>query len=118
VATSFRPAEGTFGDRLFAKKARHPSMFDCWVRVRAGKLAGETRRWRYRWSAVDPVRSSDGGVILTNGQLALQLHVDPNSFGGSGGRIGEFTFSTVEQASQAEVRDGPALAQRLRSDAV
>ena len=50
-----RPASGTLLDRLLKRKQRHPDEFDCAVRVVEGAVPGESARWRYRRSAVDPL---------------------------------------------------------------
>ncbi|MCL2781881.1 MAG: hypothetical protein FWD74_10435 [Actinomycetia bacterium] len=105
MANSFRPSEGSLLDRLLAKTKRHPDVFDCGVRVRAGELPGESRRWRRKDSTVDPLPGDDGTVTLFHGAAnALRLRVAPGSLTDAGHRPDEYAFDAVEQTSGATVR--------------
>jgi hypothetical protein len=59
-----RPAPGSVLDRLLRSRQRHPGEFDCAVRVVEGEVPGESARWRYRRSAVDPLLGQDPVTLL------------------------------------------------------
>ena len=69
-----RPSPSSWLGRLLERRARHPDEFDCALRVVSGHVDGESERWRYRRSAVDPLVRADGVVHLNHGTVArLQL---------------------------------------------
>lgn len=106
MANSFRPSEGSLWQRRFAaSKQRHPGSFSCGVRVREGRIRGESGRWRYKQSWVDRLRSAGDEVTLHHGdKVVLRLRVDRESLSGGGGRPGEFTLLAVEQSTGALVQ--------------
>jgi hypothetical protein len=74
-SNSIRPAAGSLIDRLMNRAAGHPGSFVCGVRVVTGEVAGESRNWRYRSSAVDRL-VSDGIVTLNHGtDVVLRLRI-------------------------------------------
>ena len=67
------PSPSSLFGGFLARRARHPDEFDCAVRVLAGSVPGESRRWRYRRSAVDPLMPEWDVVTLTHGNVVLRL---------------------------------------------
>jgi hypothetical protein len=102
---SQRPSPGSLLARWLERTASHPDSFVCGVRVVSGVVDGESRRWRYRRSAVDPL-VVDGVTVLYHGDRALRLRslrFDDRGVDGAAARPGFVVGSALEQSSGARV---------------
>jgi hypothetical protein len=100
------PAPGSLLHRWLAAHRQHPDSFDCGVRVIAGSVAGEGRRWRYRRSALDPLMT-DGVRALNHGtkvRLYLMLAAGPFVVGAHATRPGHVLLSAAEVGSSAQLQ--------------
>ena len=105
MSNSFKPAEGSWLDRIFGSRP-HPDSFVCGLRVLDGTVASESARWKYRSSAVDGLLG-DGIVTLHHGTgntLRLRMDSDPTWDGsGPGPRTGYRVMSASVAGSDARV---------------
>ena len=99
------PSPGSWLDAWLHRRSRHRDEFRCGVRVVDGQqLAGESSRWTYRRSAVDPL-ASDGWITLWHGTgRALHLAIDPDAAAaGTDVRWRHVVLSAVERGSGARL---------------
>jgi len=78
------PSPGSWLARLLERSRRQDGEFDCAVRVVSGEIAGESGRWSYRRSAIDPLRAGDvftlnHGVQPKRTLLRLRLQGEPRA---------------------------------------
>jgi hypothetical protein len=102
----FNPEPGSVLAKLLDRFAPVPNSFESGVRVLSGSVTGESTRWRFRQSAVDPLVI--GGVVeLRHGRRSvLRLSVDRHSIEASDipGRPGHVVLAAVERSSGATVQ--------------
>lgn len=77
---------GSWLARFIERNRRQDGEFDCAVRVLTGTVAGESGRWAYRRSAVDPLLEGDvltlnHGVLPDRARLRLRIDGEPYSAG-------------------------------------
>lgn len=113
-----KSSPGSLLATLSARRARHPDEFACGVRVVEGTVPGESRRWSYRPSAVDPLVPDDGAVGLNHGSTTrLRLR-----FTGAGRRGSPpvrphhvvWPATELGSGARVEVAADPGEADRLR----
>lgn len=124
MAASFQhwltPMSDTVLSRLLGRRAHHPDEFECAVRVVSGSIPGESAKWRYRRSAVDPFMPEVDVVTVTHGDVVLRLRFTGSGQPRNGNvRLHHRVWPAVELTSGArvEVAADAGEAVRLHVDA-
>ena len=93
-----RSTPGSWLANLLDRLQLHPDSFVCGVRVVAGTVPGQSGRWRYRGSWVDPL-ILDGVVVFNHGtKQTLRLRIDssePSDYDGPQPRDGMSVISAT-----------------------
>jgi hypothetical protein len=94
------PGEDTVLGKWMKRGERQPDELECGIRVVDGEIPGESSRWSFRRSWVDPFPSD--AVALSHGPTKLRLRLDPEVWASS--RPGHVEHDAEELESGASVR--------------